>query len=61
MSLLVSIVFHPPPKQNIVLQSTVHAFRSNYNLNASIGTEPTFTFLTGIYTPVAAEERSKMI
>lgn len=49
------------PKQTLVLQSTVHAFRNNYNLNASVRTEPTVTFSTGIYTPVAVEERSKIM
>ena len=46
---------------NILLQCVVHAFRSPCNLNASIGKQPTVTFSTDIYTPVALEERSKLI
>ena len=45
----------------ILLQCVVHAFRSPCNVNASIGKQPTVTFSTGIYTPVAVEERSKLI
>lgn len=43
----------------ILLQCLVHAIRSPCNLNASIEKQPTLTLETGIYTPMAVEERSK--
>lgn len=46
---------------NTLLQCVVHAFRSPCNMNASTGKQPKVTFPTGIYTPMAAEERSILI
>lgn len=43
----------------VVLQSTVHAFCSPCILNASTGKQSTVALLISIYTPVAADERSK--
>lgn len=39
----------------------VHAFNSPCYLYASVGKQPTVTFATDIYTPVAVDERSKQI
>lgn len=40
-------------------QCVGHAFRGPCNVNAPIWTQPTVTFSTGIYTPLAVEERLK--